>query len=101
MKNKLYLTLTLVLVLVGVDLLAGTKFSHGIASDKDSIIVTFGDKTRMIIYGENRKELDKIVAYDLNALLQDLKVRLDSTSADTTYLREEFNGNKYLKDPSQ
>lgn len=70
------------------------------AGDKDSIIVTFGDKTRLIIYGENRQELEKIMKYDLNALLKDLKVRLDSTQADTTFLREEFNGNKYLKDPA-
>ena len=69
--------------------------------DKDSIIVTFGDKTRLIIYGENRTELEKIMKYDLNALLKDLKVRLDSTQADTTFLREEFNGNKYLKNPDQ
>ncbi|CAG5074429.1 hypothetical protein DYBT9623_05112 [Dyadobacter sp. CECT 9623] len=65
--------------------------------EKDSIIVTFGNKTRLIIYGENRRELDKIMKYDLNALLKDLKIRLDSTQADTTYLREEFNGNNYLK----
>ena len=101
MKNKLYLTLTLILALVGINGFAGTKFSGKTPSEKDSIIVTFGDKTRMIIYGENRKELDKIMAYDLNALLRDLKIRLDSTSADTTYLREEFSGNKYLKDSSQ
>ncbi|SKC09722.1 hypothetical protein [Dyadobacter psychrophilus] len=68
--------------------------------EKDSIIVTFGDKTRLIIYGENRKELDKIMQYDLNTLLKDLKIKLDSSSADTTYLREEINGNKYLKDKS-
>ncbi|SDE73479.1 hypothetical protein SAMN04487996_106340 [Dyadobacter soli] len=70
-------------------------------SDKDSIIVTFGDKTRLIIYGENRQELEKIMKYDLNALLKDLKVRLDSTQADTTFLREEFDGNKYLKNPGE
>ena len=46
--------------------------------EKDSIIVTFGDKTRLIIYGENRKELEKIMKYDLNTLLSDLKIKLDS-----------------------
>jgi hypothetical protein len=67
---------------------------------KDSIIITFGDKSRMIIYGENRKEIDKIMQYDLNALLKDLKVRLDTTASDTTYLREEVSGKNYLKDKS-
>ena len=68
--------------------------------EKDSIIVTFGDKTRLIIYGENRKELEKIMKYDLNTLLSDLKIKLDSSDADTTYLREEIDGSKYLKDKS-
>jgi len=69
-------------------------------SNKDSIIVTFGAKTRLIIFGENRKELEKIMQYDLNSLLKDLKVRLDTASNDTTYLREEVNGNGYLMDKS-
>lgn len=64
---------------------------------KDSIIVTFGNKTRIIIYGENREELDKILKYDLNALLKDLKVKLDSTESDTTYLHEELDGKKYSR----
>ncbi|MBE9465576.1 hypothetical protein ACFP1I_26965 [Dyadobacter subterraneus] len=63
----------------------------------DSIIVRFGNKTRMVIYGENKKELEKILKYDLNALLKDLKVRLDSTQQDTTLIVEEFSGNDYLK----
>lgn len=101
MKNKFYFAWIFFFLFTGVSGYGGVTFLDKNPSDKDSIIVTFGDKTRMIIYGENRKELDKIMAYDLNALLRDLKIRLDSTSADTTYLREEFNGNRYLKDSSQ
>lgn len=65
---------------------------------KDSIIVTFGNNTRIIIYGENRKELDKILKYDLNALLRDLKVKLDSSASDTTYLHEELDGKNYSRE---
>jgi len=98
MKTNLYFALILLLSFVKANAYAGNKQSSGHITGKDSIIVTFGDKTRLIIYGENRKELDKIMKYDLNALLSDLKIRLDSTESDTTYLREEVNGNKYLKD---
>lgn len=65
---------------------------------KDSIIITFGDKTRMVIYGNDKNELDKIMKYDLNALLRDLRLRLDSSAVDTTYIREEIDGKTYLKD---
>jgi hypothetical protein len=101
MENKSYFVLIFFLLLAGINGYGEATFPVNKPQDKDSIIVTFGDKTRMIIYGENRQELNKILAYDLNALLMDLKMRLDSTSGDTTYLREEFSGMKYLKDSSQ
>ncbi len=95
MKSKVYLALLFILIAVNV---RASRWSE--QPKKDSIIVTFGDKTRLIIYGENRKELDKIMQYDLNSLLRDLKVRLDSTESDTTYLKEEVNGNDYLRNKS-
>ena len=97
MKSKLYLAIALIISVLKVD--ASNHFfkSYKEASNKDSIIITFGDKTRMIIYGENRKELQKIMKYDLNSLLKDIQARVDSSGSDTTYLKEEFNGNEYLK----
>ncbi|WP_439556642.1 hypothetical protein [Dyadobacter sp.] len=99
MKNKIVASLTMLFLFISSGVFARSNEWKDI-SEKDSIIVTFGNKTRLIIYGENRRELEKIMKYDLNALLKDLKVRLDSTDADTTFLREEFNGVNYLKDPA-
>ncbi len=65
---------------------------------KDSIIITFGDKTRMIIYGEDRKELDKLMKYDLNSLLKDLGARLDTMQGETKIYFEDIDGRKYMKD---
>jgi hypothetical protein len=97
MKRILYL-----FIVIAVCCASTRGNASGLASqsEKDSIIVTFGNKTRLIIYGESRSELDKIMKYDLNALLKDLHVRLDSSRADTTYLREEIDGKHYLKDKS-
>jgi hypothetical protein len=100
MKNKILASLLLAASFIGISLGSVAASEKNGNSEKDSIIVTFGNNTRLIIYGENRKELEKIMKYDLNALLRDLKVKLDTTRADTTYLREEFNGNNYLKDQS-
>lgn len=98
MKSKIYALAVLLMAFMSANA-ASLEHSKDF-SDKDSIIVTFGDKTRLIIYGENRKELDKIMKYDLNALLKDLKMRLDTTQTDTTFLKEEFDGNNYLKNPA-
>ncbi|TDB63657.1 outer membrane beta-barrel protein [Arundinibacter roseus] len=65
---------------------------------KDSIIITFGDKTRLIIYGEDRKELEKLMQYDLNALLKDLGARLDTMQGETKIYFDELDGREYLKD---
>ncbi|HEV7346743.1 outer membrane beta-barrel protein [Telluribacter sp.] len=68
---------------------------------KDSIIITFGDKTRLIIYGEDRQELEKLLKYDLNALLRDLDARLDTIQGDTKIYYDELDGRDYLKDKSE
>jgi len=97
MKFKIILAVAMMLSLT----VMGAKYNTPPAFDKstknDSIIVRFGNKTRMVIYGENKKELEKILKYDLNALLKDLKIRLDSTQQDTTLIVEEFSGGDYLK----
>ncbi|HEV7378513.1 MAG TPA: hypothetical protein VGN64_01865 [Dyadobacter sp.] len=97
MKKPLYVAIVIALCFA----FTGVKASRVMPqSEKDSIIVTFGNKTRLIIYGDNRSELDKIMKYDLNALLRDLHVKLDSSRSDTTYLREEVDGKRYLKNKS-
>ncbi len=76
----------------------GSVASYAAPAQKDSIIITFGDKTRMIIYGEDRKELDKLLKYDLNALLKDLGARLDTMQGETKIYFEDIDGRKYMKD---
>ena len=68
---------------------------------RDSIIVTFGEKTRLIIYGEDRKELEKLMSYDLNRLLKDLGARLDTMSGDNKIFYDDIDAKKYLKDSSK
>ena len=75
-----------------------TVAAYAAPAQKDSIIITFGDKTRMIIYGEDRKELDKLLKYDLNALLKDLGARLDTMQGETKIYFEDIDGRKYMKD---
>ncbi|PWJ60170.1 hypothetical protein CLV98_101347 [Dyadobacter jejuensis] len=62
---------------------------------KDSIVISIGNKTRLVIVGENQKELEKLLQYDINALLRDLKIRLDSSQLGTTLIVENFDGERY------
>lgn len=65
--------------------------------EKDSIIVTFGEKTRLIIFGDDKQELEQLLKYDLNTLLSDLAIRLDTISEETRLYVDELDGDKYLK----
>lgn len=67
---------------------------------QDSIIVTFGEKTKLTIYGEDERELAELLKYDLNALLKDLEARLDTMKPDSQIYIDELDGSKYLKDKS-
>lgn len=86
---------TLLLCLISI-LSYATAYTKPV--QKDSIIITFGDKTRLIIYSEDRKELDKIMKYDLNALLKDLGARLDTMQGEKKIYFDDLDGRKYLKD---
>lgn len=97
MKTRIILVFALMMSLTEVMALTPILTLNKLPPANDSIIVRFGNKTRMVIYGENKKELEKILKYDLNALLKDLKIRLDSTQQDTTLIVEEFSGDDYLK----
>lgn len=66
---------------------------------RDSIVVQFGGKSKLIIYTESKEDFRKIQNYDVNALLRDLGVKIDSISpTETRVVVTETNGNRYLRD---
>ena len=76
--------------------------TFGIASakevQKDSIIVVMGDNSRIIIYGENKEELKKLLHYDVNKLLKDVGAKIDAADSNgtTRIVLDEINGEQYL-----
>lgn len=88
---KFYLTLLFIL-------LAGFTQAKATAP-RDSIIVQFGNKSKIIIYTQNKDDFRKLQKYDVNALLQDLGVKVDSISpTETRVIVTEADGKLYLKD---
>lgn len=66
---------------------------------RDSIIVQFGNKSKIIIYTQNKDDFQKLRNYDLNRLLNDLGVKVDSISpTETRVVVAETDGSVYLKD---
>jgi hypothetical protein len=67
-------------------------------NDKDTVIIRFGNSSRIVIYVKDKKDLDLLRQYDINGMLKDLSIVIDSTE-DNTYLKiEDKTGERYLKD---
>ena len=66
--------------------------------DKDTVVIKFGNASKMIILVKDQKDLDLLKQYDINGILQDLSLAIDS-AADANYLKiEDETGERYLKD---
>ena len=64
----------------------------------DSIIVQFGNNTRMVIHAKDKKDLLSLRQYDLNKIVRDMGIALDTTDKETYVYINEKNGRKYLQD---
>lgn len=65
----------------------------------DTVIIELNNNTRIIIYVENEEGLKELENYDLNAMLRDLNMTIDSSGSDTRNLViEDESGENYLSD---
>ncbi len=64
----------------------------------DSLIVQFGNNTRLIIQAKDKEGIQSLRQYDLNKIVRDMGAALDSNSKETYIYINEQNGRKYLKD---
>lgn len=68
---------------------------------QDTILIKFGQNSQIVILVDDENDLETIRQYDINSMLDDLKISIDSMNEDETYLRiEDETGTRYLKDTS-
>ena len=90
---KIYkLILTAVLVMFARPMFAYTN-------PTDTVIIELENNTRIIIYVEDAEGLKDLENYDINAMLRDLNMTIDSSGSDTRHLViEDESGENYLSD---
>ncbi len=67
--------------------------------ESDTVIIKFGKNSRIILYIDNKKDLERISQYDINKMLQDLNMSITEMDDSTKVLTiEDETGSKYLKD---
>jgi uncharacterized protein (UPF0333 family) len=64
----------------------------------DSLIIQFGNNTRMVIHAKDKAGMSQLKNYDLNKIVQDLGMTLDSNNKESYIFINEKTGRKYLKD---
>ncbi|CAN5185608.1 hypothetical protein BH23BAC1_BH23BAC1_36240 [soil metagenome] len=65
---------------------------------KDTIVIDFGNSSRILIYVTSQKDFDMLKLYDLNKMLRDLNVALDSTNKEIQVIKIEDQSGRYIKD---
>jgi hypothetical protein len=93
--KKLYI---LIALFVGISSTGFCFADPAIASEKDSIIVLFGKKTRIVVHSEDKQELQKLKDFDFNALFEQVlavseKSQSNTASKDTSFV---MNGDSVI-----
>lgn len=66
---------------------------------QDTVVIEFGNNSRIIFVIESRDDLKKIQQYDINAILKDLSLKIENAEGNNSVLKiEDETGTKYLKD---
>ena len=69
------------------------------ATPADSLVIRFANQTRLVIYAPNKAGIQALSAYDLNKIVRDMGMKLDSLPNGQTAIRiGEQDGQRYLKD---
>jgi hypothetical protein len=104
LKNNHPLTTTIMkmriwLLVFGWMALASSHAQAGVTDSRDTLIIEFGNNSRIIFLINSREDLEAIKKYDLNALVQELSLKMEESGEEGKVLtiRDE-KGTRYLMD---
>lgn len=92
MKRTLTFTTTLML-------LAASTLTTIANPTADSLIIQFANRTKLVIYGPDRASIKNLSKYDLNKMVRDMGMKLDSVpNGQTSISIDSKEGGRYLRD---
>ena len=86
-------------MLISVTTVAGSpNFAN---PERDTVILKFGNNSRIVIYVDSKEDLEKLTQYDINRILSDLNLQISNLNDSVQVLEiKDETGEKYLKDTS-
>lgn len=65
----------------------------------DTIIINFGNESKIVIYVNDKQDLNTLADYDINGMLRDLNLEIEESEGEISYLKiEDQSGERYLTD---
>ena len=99
MKSIITLKKLAFIALCSVLLISNVRAHSDFEIEADTIILEFGNNSKILILVENQEDLKSLQSYDINQMLKDLSVSIDSAEEEVDYLTIEDNeGDRYLRD---
>lgn len=86
---------------IGLIILTGAVALGAKATDpikEDTVVIEFGERSKMVIYAETQEDLKDLENYDINAVIGELNANIDSVSSDTQEVSVVEESDKYMKD---
>lgn len=94
MNKYRQLGLWIVIALIGCK-----AFEANASIATDSLIIQFANRTKLVIYAPDKAGIQALSAYDLNKIVREMGMKLDSVQNGQTTIRiDEQSGKRYLRD---
>ena len=87
----------IITTLLAIALVAIPKATQASDSQGDTVVIELSNKSKILIYTEDKEALKDLQQYDINRMIADLNKALDSKKIEKVELRDK-DGNKYMKD---
>jgi hypothetical protein len=95
MKNNFFMLTVFIALLSNVSLFAKNLAENNkLQAPKDSIIINFGNNSRIVVYVANATDKEKLKTMDINALLQKVEYRISKLDGNPDNVTIEENGMK-------
>lgn len=87
------------IVITTLMLFAASTLTAMASTMADSLIIQFANRTKMVIYGPDRASIKNLSKYDLNKMVRDMGMKLDSVpNGQTSISIDSKEGGRYLRD---
>ncbi|RLD21736.1 MAG: hypothetical protein DRI71_08485 [Bacteroidetes bacterium] len=94
--KRIFLGGIAMLISLGVSAGSLSNFTN---PEKDTVILKFGNNSQIVIYVDNKEDLEELTQYDINKILEDLNLEVNNLSDSVQVLEiKDETGEKYLKD---